>query len=71
MTRLGEQSSGVRPCGRWIAGLLVGVVIAYFLLMEHRQHLFAALPFLILLACPLMHIFMHHGRSSRHQGEDQ
>lgn len=45
---------------------LIGAV-SYFLLMEHRQHLFAALPFLILLACPLMHIFMHSdGGNDRH-----
>jgi Protein of unknown function (DUF2933) len=50
---------------------LIGAV-TYFLLMEHRQHLFAALPFLILLACPLMHLFMHggHGVHGRHQHND-
>ena len=45
-------------------GLLVlGAVAAYFLLTEHRAHFFGALPFLLLLACPLMHMFMHgsHG----------
>ena len=34
---------------------------AYSLLSEHRAHFFGAWPFLILLACPLMHVFMHHG----------
>ena len=29
---------------------------------EHRAHFFGALPFLLLLACPLMHVFMHGGR---------
>lgn len=28
---------------------------------EHRAHLLGILPYLILLACPLMHLFMHHG----------
>lgn len=41
------------------AGLIVAV--SYFLLMEHRQHVFEFLPWLFLLLCPLMHIFMHHG----------
>lgn len=46
----------------YLMGLLVfGAVAAYFLLTEHRAHFFSALPFLILLACPLMHVFMHHG----------
>ncbi len=45
--------------------VLVGfaVVAGYFLIMEHRAHLEGALtylPYLLLLACPLMHVFMHH-----------
>jgi hypothetical protein len=39
---------------------LIGAT-TYFLLMEHRQHVWQFLPFLILLACPLMHMFMHGG----------
>lgn len=46
---------------RYSIGLLVlGAIALYFLLTEHRAHFFFALPFLFLLACPLMHIFMHH-----------
>ncbi len=39
-------------------------VAGYFLWAEHEAHLKALipyLPFLLLLACPLMHLFMHHG----------
>lgn len=36
-------------------------IIGFFLAMEHRAHLYGILPWLILAACPLMHIFMHHG----------
>ncbi len=47
---------------RYAMGFIVmGAVAAYFLLSEHRVHFLSALPFLLLLACPLMHIFMHHG----------
>jgi Protein of unknown function (DUF2933) len=47
---------------RYAIGLVVlGAVAAYFLLTEHRAHFFAALPFLLLAACPLMHVFMHRG----------
>ncbi len=46
--------------------VLVGflIIAAYFLFTEHRAHMIAFLPFIFLLACPLMHIFMHggHGR---------
>ena len=52
---------------RYAIGLLViGAVAAYFLLKEHRAHVFGALPFLLLLACPLMHMFMHGGHGGGH-----
>lgn len=54
---------------RYAIGLLVfGAVAAYFLLSEHRAHFIGALPYLLLLACPLMHIFMHGGHGSGHGG---
>ena len=31
------------------------------LFTEHRAHVLGALIWLPLLACPLMHLFMHHG----------
>lgn len=40
-------------------------VAAFFLFTEHRAHLLGVLPFLLLLACPLMHLF-HHGGHSDH-----
>ena len=55
---------------RYAIGLLVmGAVAAYFLLSEHRAHFLGALPFLLLLACPLMHVLMHHGHGGH--GGDQ
>lgn len=54
---------------RYAIGLLVlGAVAAYFLLTEHRAHFFGALPFLLLLACPLMHMFMHGGHGGHGGG---
>ena len=40
--------------------VLLGVGGAY-VLTEHWAHALPYLPWLILLACPLMHVFMHHG----------
>ena len=37
------------------------VVAGFFLFTEHRAHVFGALPYLLILACPLMHLFMHGG----------
>ncbi|HVC63607.1 MAG TPA: DUF2933 domain-containing protein [Acetobacteraceae bacterium] len=42
-------------------------IAAFFLIAEHRAHLVLAvpyLPWLLLLACPLMHLFMHGGHGS-------
>ncbi|MER9371143.1 DUF2933 domain-containing protein [Mesorhizobium sp. M0491] len=36
------------------------LIAAFFLLIEHRAHTFGVLPFLLLLACPLLHM-SHHG----------
>lgn len=43
--------------------LICLAIVAFFVLTEHRAHFFGALPYLLLLACPLLHIFMHrdHG----------
>ena len=53
-------------------------IAVYFLIAEHRAHLSEYLkywPFLLVLACPLMHIFMHggHGGHGSHDtdGETQ
>lgn len=55
---------------RYGIGLLVfGAIAAYFLWTEHRAHVVGALPLLVLLACPVMHVFMHHdhGGHGHHQ----
>jgi hypothetical protein len=56
---------------RYGIGLLVlGVVAAYYLLTEHLAHVAGFLPFAFILACPLMHLFMHHGHGHDHHGGD-
>ena len=50
-------------------GLIVlGGIALYFLLTEHRAHFVGALPIILLLACLLMHVFMHGGHGG-HGGE--
>ena len=41
-----------------IGFLIIGGVLLF---TEHRAHVLGVLIWLPLLACPLMHIFMHHG----------
>lgn len=56
--------------GRWKIALAVfAAVAAFFLLTEHRAHLFGLLPYLIILACPLMHLF--HGGHGGHGGHGE
>lgn len=43
--------------------------LGLLLLTDHRRHVLDFLPFLILLACPLMHLFMHHGSGTGHHGK--
>lgn len=48
-----------------------GVIAAFFLLSEHRAHVYGVLPFLLLLACPLMHLFHGHGGHGAHGSHDR
>ena len=44
-------------------------VAAFFLFTEHRAHVLGALPYLLLLACPLMHFFGHrHAKPNPRDG---
>ena len=45
------------------------LIAAFFLITEHRAHLFGFLPYALLLACPLMHVFMHRGHGGHHDHE--
>lgn len=47
-------------------------IAAFFLFTEHRAHVLGALPYVILLLCPLLHFFGHgghggHGPSDEHR----
>lgn len=50
------------------------LVAAYFLLAEHKAHVTTWIAqygiFLLLLACPLMHLFMHGGHGG-HGGDER
>lgn len=68
----GERDA-TRGSRRWLTGrgsiALLGFlgIAGYFLWTEHQAHFIVALPWLLLLACPLMHLFMHHGHDGRHE----
>ena len=50
----------------WIVLLAFLAIAGFFLLTEHRAHVFGLAPYVLLLACPLLHFFLHrgHGRDA-------
>ena len=60
---MAETSSNEPTAPRaWSLVLCCFLAIAgFFLLTEHAAHLFGALPYLLLLLCPIMHLVMHRG----------
>ena len=45
----------------WAGAALFGAIAVFFLWEEHSAHLLGALPYVLLLSCPLIHLFMHRG----------
>lgn len=69
---MGTQQPEKSTWWRSLAGFAAvgfGAVVGFFLITEHRAHLYGALPFLLLLACPVMMMFMHHGHG-HHDHQD-
>lgn len=74
-----RSENGEKPPGFWtsktgLAAIAFLLIAAFFLLSEHRAHAFGYLPFLLLLACPLLHMLMHgghggHGTDGQSPGE--
>jgi hypothetical protein len=48
--------------------VVFALIGAFFLIAEHRAHVLPWLPWLFLAACPLMHVFMHHGHGRQRHG---
>jgi hypothetical protein len=46
---------------------LVLAALGVYLLATHTGHVLSALPYLLLLACPLMHFFGHGRGHSQHE----
>ena len=44
----------------WLIWALAALGVA-LLVIDHWAHVLGILPYLVLLACPLMHFFMHRG----------
>ena len=66
----GEHDGSVKswlfsPTG--VVTICVVAILGFLIYEGHGAHLLGYAPYLLILACPLMHIFMHHGG---HGGRD-
>lgn len=61
--------SGKSPRRSRMAFWVIVAIAAYLLLVEYGGHVFEFLPYALILACPLMHVF-HRGHGG-HGHDDQ
>ena len=58
----------------WLGLCLFLAIAVFFLWEEHRAHILGVVPYVLLLLCPIIHLFMHRGHNdhggahSRHGG---
>lgn len=52
----------------WIAAGMTALIGGFYVLREHWGHVAGLWPYLLLLACPLMHLFHGHGGHGHHAG---
>ena len=50
-----------------VAVAMLALIAAFYVLREHWQHVAGSWPYLLLLACPLMHVFHGHGGHGGHR----
>ena len=63
-----RDTTGVR---RGVVGavIMTALIAFFFLLREHWAHVAGYWPYLLLLACPLMHLFHGHGGHVGHHDQ--
>lgn len=68
-TERSDPAHPARSRRKWLgAVIMLAFIGAFFLLREHWSHIAGYWPYLLLLACPLMHFFHGHGGHGSHRG---
>ena len=67
--RSASRSFLTTPAG--IALCVFLAIAAFFLWVEHRAHVLGVLPWLLVAACPLLHLFMRRGGHGAHDEPEQ
>ncbi|GBF04412.1 hypothetical protein DAERI_020009 [Deinococcus aerius] len=57
----------LRTAGGLVFLAFLGIA-GFFLVTEHTAHVFGALPLVLVLLCPLMHLWMHGHGGQGHAG---
>ncbi len=68
-----DTHSHTRPWYRSSASIaiaMLAVILVFFLIREHWEHLAGRWIYLLLLLCPLMHLFGHGGHGHRGKSGD-
>ena len=52
----------------WLGLCLFLAIATFFLWEEHKAHILGVLPYVLLLLCPIIHLFMHRGHGSHGAG---
>jgi hypothetical protein len=55
---------------KWVFWAFLAIA-GFFLAVEHRAHLYQYWPYLLLAACPLLHLFHGHGGHGGHGSDDK
>lgn len=55
----------------WLGACVFGAIALFFLWEEHEAHILGAVPYVLLLMCPLMHLLMHRGHGHHHADHDE
>ena len=66
-----RADAGKRKTALAVGTCVLLAVAAFFLWTEHRAHFIGALPYVLLLLCPLMHLFMHRKHGGHHRGHER
>ena len=52
----------------WLGACLFAAIAIFFLWEEHRAHILGAVPYVLLLLCPILHLLMHRGHGGHGDG---
>ena len=54
----------------WLGACLFAAIAVFFLWEEHKAHFMGALPYVLLLLCPALHLLMHRGHGGHDHAQD-